>query len=185
MDELIKLVKTYRLTPGLAERRQLAEQIFRVIEPDLRLVVFGAVRPDSAEDVLQEVLKAVVTSLKNFAGGTGKEFWGWCNRIARNKINDQYRKQSNDRLQPLPPEELWQLVDSSTEAAAMSAGDRHDLEYAMDLLTSSKPECRDFLWQHYVIGLAYGEIAEERNLNYDAVRMKVGRCLDEVRTLVA
>jgi len=36
-----------------------------------------------------------------------------------------------------------------------------------------------------VIGLAYGEIAEEQNLNYDNVRMKIGRCLDEAKSLVA
>src|SRR5579863_4629276 len=68
MDQLIKLVRTYRLTTGLAERTRLAEDIFRAIEPRLRLFVFGAVRLDSAEDVLQEVLKAIVTSLKSFRG---------------------------------------------------------------------------------------------------------------------
>ncbi|MEJ0090601.1 MAG: hypothetical protein WDM80_12775 [Limisphaerales bacterium] len=55
----------------------------------------------------------------------------------------------------------------------------------MNLLTSSKPECYDYLWKHYVFGLAYGEIAEEQNLNYDAVRMKSGAALDAARALVA
>src|SRR3984885_1166659 len=113
MHDLIKLIRTYRLTAGLAERLRLADEIFRVIEPDLRLFVFSQVRPQSAEDVLQEVLKAITTSLKNFQGGTDKEFWAWCYRIASNKLNDQYRAQASDRLQPLPPEELWQLVDAS------------------------------------------------------------------------
>jgi RNA polymerase sigma factor (sigma-70 family) len=185
MDNLIKLVRTYRLTAGLADRLRLAEEIFRHVEPHLSLFVFGAVRADAAEDVLQEVLKAVTASLKNFAGGTKDEFWAWCYRIARNKVNDQYRKQANDRLQPLPPEELWQLVEASAKTDPLSAGDRLDLEYAMNLLSASKPECHDYLWKHYVFGLAYGEIAEEQNLNYDAVRMKVGRCLDHARALVA
>jgi hypothetical protein len=43
MDDLIKLVKTYRLTAGLAERIRLAEDIFRLIEPDLRVFVFSSV----------------------------------------------------------------------------------------------------------------------------------------------
>jgi hypothetical protein len=51
---------------------------------------------------------------------------------------------------------------------------RHDLENAMKLLTSSKPECYDFLWKHFVFGLDYGAIAEERNMSYDNVRMKIG-----------
>jgi hypothetical protein len=41
MNDLIKLVKTYRLTAGLAERIQLAEEISRLIEPDLRVFVFS------------------------------------------------------------------------------------------------------------------------------------------------
>jgi DNA-directed RNA polymerase specialized sigma24 family protein len=145
MDDLIKLIHTYRLTAGPAERLRLTEEIFRAIEPDLRLFVFSQVGPQSAEDVLQEVLKAITTSLKNFQGGTNKEFWAWCYRIARNKLNDQYRAQASDRLQPLPPEELWQLVDASAQDAALTAGDRHDLEYVMNLLASSKPECREYL----------------------------------------
>ncbi len=34
MDDLIKLVRTYRLTTGLADRLALAEQVFTVILPD-------------------------------------------------------------------------------------------------------------------------------------------------------
>ncbi len=43
--------------------------------------------------------------------------------------------------------------------------------------------CSVFLWRHYVIGLDYTEIAEELNLNYDIVRMKIRRCLNEAKSL--
>jgi RNA polymerase sigma factor (sigma-70 family) len=185
VDNLIKLVKTYRLTTGLAERTQLAEAIFRIIEPKLRLFVFSAVRPQSAEDVLQEVLKAIVKSLKNFRGETEEDFLRWCRGVARHKIHDQYHAYENERLQPLPPEEILEMVDESAQATALTAADRHDLEYAMNLLTQSKPECRDYLWNHYVIGFDYAEIAEEQKLNYDNVRMKIGRCLETAKSLVA
>jgi RNA polymerase sigma factor (sigma-70 family) len=185
MEQVIKLVKTYRVSAGLAERLRLAEEIFRLIEPDLRFFVFSAIQPPAAQDVLQEVLKSITTSLKKFEGDTDKEFWAWCYRIARNRLNDHFRQKASDRLQPMPQDELWQLVETSAQATPLTAADRHDLEYAMNLLASSKPECRDYLWKHYVIGLAYGEIAEEQNLNYDNVRMKIGRCLDEAKSLVA
>ena len=55
MDDLIKLVRTYRLTAGLAERLRLADSIFRIIEPDLRLFVFSSVTHDAAQDALQEI----------------------------------------------------------------------------------------------------------------------------------
>ena len=185
MDDLIKLVRTYRVTAGLAERIRLAEEIFRLIEPDLRLFVFSSVSHEAAKDALQEILKAVATSLKQFKGDTVKEFWAWCYRIARNKLNDHYRSKAADRMQPTPPEDLWQMMELSAQDAPMSAATRHDLEYALKLLTASKPECNELLWRHYVIGLDYTEIAEEQNLKYDSVRMKIGRCLDEAKSLVS
>lgn len=185
MSEVIKLVRTYRVTAGLAERLRLAEEIFRHIEPDLRFFVFSAIQPPVAKDVLQEVLKSITTSLKNFEGSSNEQFWAWCYRIARNRLNDQFRKQASDRLQPMPQDELRELVEASAQTAPLTAGDKHDLEYALNLLTASKPECRDYLWKHYVFGLAYGEIAEELSLSYDNVRMKIGRCLDVAKSLVA
>ena len=185
MDQVIKIVRTYRVTAGIGERLHLAEELFRLIEPDLRFFVFAAIRPPAADDVVQEVLKGVATSLRRFSGSSNEEFWAWCYRIARNKLNDHFREKSTDREQPMAHDELWDLVESSTQGSPLSAADRHDLEYAMTLLTNSKPECYDFLWKHFVIGLAYGEIAEERNLSYDSVRMKIGRCLDEAKSLVS
>lgn len=184
MDELIKLVKTYRLTPALDQRLRLAEEVFRVIEPDLRFFVFSALAAPAAEDVFQETLKAIATGMGKFAGGSTGEVWAWCYGVARNKLNDHFRKRAADRLQPMPPEELWQLVESTAADAPLSAGDRIDLEYGMKLLLNSKPECYQYLWQHFVFGMAYAEIAAEQNLKYDAVRMKIGRCLDEAQALL-
>jgi RNA polymerase sigma factor (sigma-70 family) len=185
MDDLIKLVRTYRLTKGLAERLRLAEEIFRRIEPDLRLFVFSSIRPPAADDVFQEVLKAVAISLPKFTGETPNQFWAWCYRIVRFKLADHYRRQSNERIQPMPPEDIRELVDASAQAQPLSAADKHDLEYALNLLSSSKPECREYLWKHFVLGLDYGEIAEAEDLSYDSARMRVARCLDEAKSLVA
>jgi RNA polymerase sigma factor (sigma-70 family) len=185
MEDLIKLVRSYRLAAGLSERLRLAEQVFHLIEPDLRVFVFSSVSRQAGEDALQEVLKAVATGLKTFQGGTPKEFWGWCYRIARNKLNDQYRKQYAERTVSVAPEELWQIMDASAQDAPLTAQNRLDLDYAMKLLAASKPECCDLLWRHFVIGLDYGELAEESDLKYDAVRMKVNRCLDEAKSLVS
>jgi RNA polymerase sigma factor (sigma-70 family) len=185
LDDLIKLVKTYRLTAGLAERIRLAEEIFRRIEPDLRAFVFSSVNHDAAKDALQEVLKAVAVSLKQFKGDTHKEFWGWCYRIARHKLSDHFRQQYSERIQSLPPDELWQMMELTAQEKPISPGVRHDLDHVIKLLTATKPDCSDLLWKHYVIGLDYAEIAEERQLSYDNARMKIGRCLDEAKALVS
>ena len=133
------------------------------------------------------ILKAVATSLGKFSGDTLKGFWAFCYGIARNKLNDHYRKQhvESERMQPMPEQELWQLVEASETTAPLSAADKHDLDYAMKLLAAAKPECRDYLWNHFVIGLDYAEIAEAENLSYDNARMRITRCLDEAKRLVS
>jgi RNA polymerase sigma factor (sigma-70 family) len=185
VDDLIKLVRTYRFTAGLTERLQLTEIIIPRIAPDLAVFLNRGLPADIAQDALQEVLLAIAVSLQKFQGDTEKEFWGWCYRIARNKLNDQYRKQASDRLLPTSPEELWDIMELSAVDAPMTAQTRHDLKYVIDLLTAAKPGCSELLWRHYVVGLDYAEIALETALNYDAVRMKIGRCLDEAKSLVS
>ena len=113
MDQLIKLVRTYRLTGGVAERVRLAEEICRQIAPDLRFFVFGFVRPPDADDVLQNTVKGIIGGLRRFEGDSAKQFWAWCYRIARNKICDHYRGQAADRVQYVPAEELHRLLEQS------------------------------------------------------------------------
>ncbi len=184
MDDLVKVARTFRLTESLADRLRLGDELFRAIEPKLRLFVASALPYPSAEDALQETLKGIVLGLPSFAGNTPSEFWGWCYRIARNKITDQIRKQSSDRLQPMPEDELWRMVEASAAASPISAADRIDLEDAMQLLSEAKPECYEFLWNHFVLGFSYAELAEAKDLTYDGVRMKIGRCLDDAQALV-
>lgn len=183
MDQLIKLVRTYRFSGGVAERVRLAEEICRRIAPDLQFFVLGFVQPPNSQDITQKAIVGIIAGLKGFEGDSPKQFWAWCYRIARNKICDHFRDSA--RLQPMAPEALHQLLEKSMQRAPVSPAVRLDLEYAMNVLTTSKPECYDFLWQHYIFGLDYSEIAEDRSMTYDGVRMKVGRCLDEARKLVS
>lgn len=185
VDDLIKQVRSYRLTGVLSERLRLAERIFNRIAPELRFFVFSSVSPQVADDALQEVLKSIATGLTSFKGRTEKEFWGWCHSIARHKIYDQYRKQSTEKAIPFEPEQLWQLIDATAQAKPITPQTRHDLDYAMKLLGAAKPGCSDLLWRHYIVGLDYVELAEENETNSDAVRMRVKRCLDEAKALVA
>lgn len=78
MHQVIKLLNTCRLTVGIAERVRLAEEIFRLIDPDLRFFVFRAIRPPATQDVFHETLKAVATGMKKFAHGSNEELWAWC-----------------------------------------------------------------------------------------------------------
>jgi RNA polymerase sigma factor (sigma-70 family) len=184
MSDLIKLVKTYRLTRGLAERLDLAERIVPLIERDLRFFVFAALRPPVAEDVFQVVLVTVVKNLGQFKGDTSKQFWGWCYTIARSKIANAFQYQKNDRLQFMPEEELWQVIESAMTPSAMSAADRLDLQHSLKMLARVKPDCDQYLREYYIIGLDYAEIAAQRQATPDSVRMRINRCLDEAQKLM-
>jgi RNA polymerase sigma factor (sigma-70 family) len=183
-DDLMQWVNGYRNETNLKKRLDLAGFIHASIEGDLRLFILRKVHPSANEDVLHEALKAIVINLSAFRGKTDAQFFAWCYRIARNKANDQLRKQSTDRIKPLPEEELWRLVEATAEYEPLSPADKLDLEYAMKLLMKSKPACCDFLWNYYVIGLDYAEIADEFKSKYNAVRMKIQRCLDTARKLM-
>jgi len=76
-------------------------------------------------------------------------------RIARRRLDDHFRQKASDRLQPMPSEELWHLVEASAQTSPLSPADKHDLEYAMKLLTAFKPECRDYLWDQ--LRVAHGQ----------------------------
>jgi RNA polymerase sigma factor (sigma-70 family) len=184
-DDLIKLVRTYRLTRGLAQQIELAERIVKLIQHDLKKLVFRDIRLADAEDILQKVLAAISANLGQFRGNTTTEFWAWCNAITRNKIANQIDKQKNDRLQPMPDEELQLLVETSVAPGSLSAADRHDLDYALKLLTNSKPECREYLWNYYVFGQKYAELAAEDQLTSNSVRMRIVRCLELAQSLVS
>ena len=185
MDDIMKLIRTYRVTAALDQRLRLADTLFRGIAAEIRFFVFSSVPQEAGDDVLQETLKAIAAGLGRFEGNTKSEFWAWCYRIARNKASDYFRKQGADRLQVMPPDDLLQLVESAQPSSGISAQERHDLEYAIGLLRKAKPDCFEFLWKHYVVGLAYAEIATEHNLQYDNVRMKITRCLSEAQSLIS
>lgn len=186
MTEIIKIIDDYRKELDLEARYKYANWIHSTIVDPLSLFIFDKVPLFAAEEVLHETLKAIVINLGKFQGKTDKQFYSWCYRIARNKASDHHRGKFRDRLDPLPLDELWQLVEAAdTKACPLSPEDRMDLEFALNLLAKSKPECRDFLWKYYVIGLDYGEIGEEFGLKSDAARMRIDRCMDTAQSLMA
>jgi len=185
MDDLMKLVRAYRFAPDIEERIRIAGLICPLLSPQLSLFIRGFVQPPNADDVLQDSMKAIIGGLRGFKGTEVKQVWKWCYQITRRKIADFCRSAKADRLQPMEPDELNQLLQTSAQAAPGSPAVWHDLEYALNVLLKSKPECYDFLWQHYIVGLDYADIAAEQDMTYDSARMKVGRCLSEAQKLVS
>ena len=184
MDSVIRLVRSYRFASGLSERLNLADSLIREISPQLRLFILGKVDAQSADDVAQETLAALVAGLGAFQGDTNAQFWGWVYQVARNRASDHHRRKGRTPSDAWPEHDIRALIDASESSRAMSGADRADLKYALDLLAASKPECSDDLWSVYVLGLTYEQIASEKHQSYDQVRMRVSRCLETAKALV-
>ena len=72
MADLITLVRTYRLTAGIADRLRLSDEIFLQLEPLLRFMIYGKVKEQDQDDVLQEIMKAVFKGDDALAKKVGK-----------------------------------------------------------------------------------------------------------------
>lgn len=185
VDGLIRLATCYRSSTDFVERLRLAQELFSSLEPQLYLFLVNHAGREPADDLLQETLRALVVGLDGFGGDSEAALWGWSYGIARRKIADHFRNPQRNRTAVWPPQEVSDLIDASEAVLPFAAGERADLDYALDLLDASKPECRELLWSHFVLDMDYGDIAETKALKYDAVRMRVGRCLEEARSLMA
>ncbi len=184
MESLVKLAREYREAEDLETRTTIAEAIVCAVAPQLFPYLVQRVGQQAAEDVCQEATMAIVRNLRQFRGDQDKQFWKWCYHVARNKSADHLRRRSREPLTPIDPEVLWATVEASGQEEPISAGERLDLEYAMELLQKSKPTCYDLLWKHFILGWGYQEIALEQGATYDAVRVAVARCLKTVVSMM-
>jgi RNA polymerase sigma factor (sigma-70 family) len=185
MNEIVSLIHEYRQEWDLDRRYEIANWIYGKIVGPLKLFIFGLVPPSAVEEVLNETTKAIIINLEKFQGEVDEQFFAWCYRIARNKAKDYHRGQFNNRLDTFPLDEIRELVElTNSKEGPVPPEIIMDLEYAMNMLAKSKPKCRELLWNHYIIGMRYTEIGEDLNLKYDAVRMKVERCLETARKLL-
>jgi RNA polymerase sigma factor (sigma-70 family) len=175
MSLIIEMIDQYRQETDLRKRLSLADNIYWYCADFVQLFIYSRARPSDAADIWQETSKTIVEKLTTFKGRTEQTFRSWCYQIATHKIGDAYR---GNRLDPFPEDELNDLIETSTISRPFSPGDEVDLKDALNLLEKSHPECRTLLWNYFVIGLDYDEIAEELKLQYDAVRMRIKRCLD-------
>ena len=183
MESLIELVIAYRQAGHLALRMRLAEEIFRRIGPSLYDYVHRRVPEVVVDDIYQEVLLDIAKRLHTTDADTDQRFWAWCYRIAFRRCADFHRHRPPEVA--LDIEELRRVLEAGTLIEPPSAGERQDLEYALSLLEAAKPPCLELLWDHYVLDLDYADLAEAPGETNDAVRMRISRCLELARILVA
>ncbi len=139
----------------------------------------------AAEDVLSETMAAIFTNLsalfeairtRNFwRGVTGLRGTRRTTTIARKPLTAWTRSRWRNCG-------IWSKTIGNTPRIGNCI--RPIFMRPLVHLDKSKPECREYLWNRFVLGFDYVEMAEELNLKYDAIRRRVERCLEEVRGLI-
>jgi DNA-directed RNA polymerase specialized sigma24 family protein len=158
------------LTPPWGE-----EAVFATY-PKIQAFVFSRLGEQEGEGVVEVVLEAVLRNIGRVTARTQAGFESWCLGIARNKVNDAWRSQYRDRLQPMAPEDLVNYADSSVEASGVSPGVKNDLSFVLNLLYEAKPPCVEILIEHMLIGVEANIMAANYGIEVDAMRRRIERC---------
>lgn len=129
----------------------------------------------SSEDMVQNVFYRILKYKKQFRG-EGK-FTTWMYSISRNILSDHYRKQNKNVQEAQLNEELAEFpVETSDEQEQ----EIKTLEKAICKLDAEKKE---LLILNRYQGMKYKELAELYDSTEVAIRVKVFRILNELRTI--
>jgi len=162
------------------------DRLYDILEPKLRAFIFGKLDHFDAADVLQVTMIAIFRDLYKFRGGNpklfGRIFLSWCYRIARNKINDHLRKYM--RREFLPLEDLEKHLKEYHELVESSSDVRLECEEALLILAKTKPHCRDYLWNRYMVGMEPLQMANLYRVELDAMRRRIERCLKPLKEIL-
>ncbi len=177
MAPVLLLVGVYQAATEVSQRMDVADAIVRAVGPESTAFLHRHCPKDQVEPLLNDILIAIALGLDRVRGKDEKQFWRWCYQIARNKLADLHEGINADPTLPFDPKDLAETIEASATHTPLSAGERLDLEYALDLLRAAKPPCVGYLWDHYILGLDYTELGHLYGLSPDAMRMQVKRCL--------
>lgn len=187
MEQMVDLIRQYRESTDPVAREAFGCQFFDLVRPRLYAYICCRCPKQHAEDVCQQTLLGIFTNLHQFHGMADAQLCSWCYRVARNKIADHYRKANTKRggLVLVAPEELWKAIENSAIQDPPTKEQWADLEDTLALLKGAKPECYEYLVEVFVFNESRATLAQKLGLTYDQMRMRVQRCVESARELMA
>ena len=129
-----------------------------------------------SEDMVQNIFYRMLRSRHTFTGNG--EFKTWMYHLARNVLKDHWKKAGGSR-----PVAEWEdritdevLVDEQLEK-------KMELEMLQKRIASLSPESREVLILSRYQDLKYAEIAEVLDLSVGAVKVRIHRAINQLKTL--
>ncbi len=129
-----------------------------------------------SEDLVQNVFYRILKYKKQFRG-EGK-FTTWMYSISRNVLADHYRKEGRRG-------EAVQISDQLlvTDEAATAIDKEEDIRQLQEALLKLDENKREMLIMNRYQGIKYKQMADIYNTNETAMRVKVFRIINELRTI--
>lgn len=134
----------------------------------------------TAQDYTQDIFLKVFGKLDTFAHQSS--FSTWLYAIAHNHCLDQHRRRKRLPTEPLAPDLVQTLAGSSpfTDDA-----DEDQLQLMERQLAKLPPSDRDLLRLRYEQGLSIAALCQHYQLSESAVKMRLKRSRDRLRSLCA
>lgn len=140
-----------------------------------RVLAFLAVRRldrDTAEELTQDILMAVVCAARDGKVREPANLASFVYGVARNLLNDQLRRRSREKLEPIQPGDDFPAPDPRREEERVAIA-RREIE-RLD------PVDRSILLMTLVEGRKPGEIAAAMRMPSDVVRQRKSRSLKKI-----
>ena len=156
------------------------EQLFRWFErPVFTLALRICGNHSEADDVLQDTMLKVFSSLHHFRGDGGSPFWGWLRQVAVNEALMRLR-----RSRRLDVEAGDDAVDALAEDMAPPPPAAADAALLQRALAQLPDATRSVLWLYHAEGYTHQEIAAAMQRSVSFSKSQLARGTRRLRVLL-
>ncbi|QNN47589.1 sigma-70 family RNA polymerase sigma factor [Thermomonas brevis] len=154
------------------------EQLFRWFErPVFTLALRICGDRSEADDVLQDTMLKVFSSLDRFRGDGGSPFWGWLRQVA---VNEALMRLRRSRRLDVDDDAVDALAEDLVPPPP-AAADAALLQRALAQLPDAT---RSVLWLYHAEGYTHQEIAEAMQRSVSFSKSQLARGTRRLRTLL-
>jgi RNA polymerase sigma-70 factor (ECF subfamily) len=161
-----------------ADRKHFGELYSKYHDSVARFVYQRVGSKDEALDITQQVFMQAMIALDKYES-RGFPFSSWLYRIALNEVNGRYRKNKNQRVINIDDTSLQTVMAEINEPNA----DEKEEKLLMCLQELEEDEV-ELLQMRFFEKRPFKEMAEIKDSNESAVKMKVYRLLEKLKGII-
>ncbi|MFH2095664.1 MAG: sigma-70 family RNA polymerase sigma factor [Bacteroidota bacterium] len=142
-----------------------------------RFIYHRVETPDIAADLTSQVFYNAMKAIGKYTY-TGVPLLAWLYKIARNEINQEYRKKKITRVVSAKSEMLENITDSH------SVGDDDRYDILMKLMTCLDDNETELIEMKFFEGMSYNQMSDILDISPDILKMRVHRIKDKLKQLL-